>query len=363
MKTTMASLMVAISLVTLSMATIALASPDENAYSIPVNPAQPGNSAPMVSLIERWVNIGQDVDGTSSTINPGDYRMPSYAFTGEKITYLVLVRDTNGAADIKDVEWTLASDSSYSAQSVCTFVHTFGDSWWIEHETELNLNEDTDKVYSCVLTVESGWTGNGNIRVQATDLSNAIGYTPFETWTFNPALTISVGTSDNQPLTFGTPETDTIKQACNRDFDGSLEYDNCKISYTTNAIRIKNMGSPVNMWVFLAGTDFYATSGTALCPTSNNLYVGQFEWRAFSGSQNADWKQLAEYDDNAVCMLTTCNAKVGPTQEIHNQLVTGNPFETLSPGGSIDVQMKIVWPTPCIGTFNAGSIYAIVKAV
>jgi len=351
--------LVAISLVTMCMATIALASPDETAFPISVNPAQPGNTAPMVSLIERWVDIGGDVDGTSSSINPTDYRMPSYAFTGEKINYLVLARDENGAADIVDAEWVYSADGvTYTKQTPCTQIPPVH-AKWIEYETELNLDCTTDKVFICTLTVEPSWTGSGSIKLQAMDLSHATGSTVFETWTFNPALTVSVGTNDMQPLTFGQPVDETIHQPCNRDIDGSMIYDNCKISYSTNAIRIKNMGSPVNLWVFLAGTDFYASSGTALCPTSNNLFVGQFEYRAYSGSQNNDWTRLAEYDTNAVCTLGTCDVKNGAM----NQLVTGSPLELLSPGGSIDAQMKIVWPTPCIGTFDQGSIYAIVKAL
>lgn len=360
MKNLTIGLTMALAFVALS--AVALASPDETAYSIPVNPAQPGNTAPQVTMIERWVDIGADVDGTSSSINLLDVRMPSYAFTGEKVNYLVLVRDQNGADDIVDAQWVYAVNGEYSAQSPCTRIFPVNP-MWIAHETELNLDCDTDKVYVCTLTVEPSWSGAGNVKVQATDLSNAMGSTIFETWTFNPALTISVGTNDNQPLTFGQPSDGTIPQACNRDFDGSIVMDNCKISYSTNSIRIKNMASPVNLWVFLAGTDFYATSGTALCPTTNNLFVGQFEWRAMSGSQDNDWKQLSEYDTNAPCGLFSCDAKPGPTQETHNQLVTGSPFDVLTPGGTIDVQMKIVWPTPCIGTFNSGSIYAIVKAV
>jgi hypothetical protein len=44
--------------------------------------------------------------------------------------------------------------------------------------------------------------------------------------------------------------------------------------------------------------------------------------------------------------------------------VNGVPgLDILSPGQNVDVRFKIVWPTPCIGNFDDGQIFVIVRAV
>ena len=74
----------------------------------------PGGSAPDVYLSTRSVDIGLDIDGSGSSINPSDIRPGFYAFTGERITYVVLVRDQNGAEDIMHVKWVREGDDEMS---------------------------------------------------------------------------------------------------------------------------------------------------------------------------------------------------------------------------------------------------------
>ena len=45
---------------------------------------------------------------------------------------------------------------------------------------------------------------------------------------------------------------------------------------------------------------------------------------------------------------------------------TNPPFpglDILSPTHTIEVALKIVWPTPCIGTFEEGNFHVLVRAV
>src|SRR3989338_3536333 len=68
--------------------------------------AQPSALQPQICVYDRNVKIGiLNVNGDAlwadaPTINIFDLRISMYAFTGEQIEYVVVVRDPNGALDI-----------------------------------------------------------------------------------------------------------------------------------------------------------------------------------------------------------------------------------------------------------------------
>jgi hypothetical protein len=59
--------------------------------------ASPGDQPPTICVYSRYVTIGE---AAGVGINPENYRTGLYAFTGEQIHYIVVVRDPNGALDI-----------------------------------------------------------------------------------------------------------------------------------------------------------------------------------------------------------------------------------------------------------------------
>jgi hypothetical protein len=416
------------------MATAAIAQP-VGEFSIPSGPMGPGNSGPDVFLSYRAVDLGLDVDGSGSSINPTDIRPGFYAFTGERIFYIVVVRDQNGAQDINLVKWVKDSydemgpctdETMYVVDATNSQVDTWNagycmspcgllengvvevnpdtqkghivcpeGSYKVEIDTSTNLQWDPqlDKLYKCVLTVESQWYGS-EIQVVAEDTDGMSGATLAENWDFNPPLMVDVDTSDGEPLAFGevildqdvpfatapncvidigenlAPDCDgtegsNCQGVSGRDCDDYIP-DNmdepqkkCDISFSTNKIVVENIGPPVTLWSFIAATNFYASDGLAKCPFTNELDANQFEYRAMTGSWDSGWRVMPQYAPNMECsgpfLWDTCRGAC--------RISTGCPFDVLPPFNHIEIALKIVWPTPCIGTFDTGDILVIVRAV
>ena len=426
------------------MATAALAQSGD--VGVPINPVGPGSSAPSVHLSARAVDIGIDIDGSGSSINPTDFRPGSYAFTGERIVYVVVVRDQNGAQDINLVKWVHDGDDemgpctdvtsavldattnpsvSPSNAGYC-FNTDRGDllvdgvvegtesndhivchgedveKIEIDSSTNLLWDPQTDKLFKCVLTVESQWEGS-EIQVVASDTAGDIGATLSENWEFNPALIVDVDTNDGEGLAFGIPILDqavpfATEPNCVIDIGEDLtsrdcrayipdNYDEgeklCDVSFSTNKVIVRNIGT-TNLWSFIAATNFYATSGLAKCPFTNELSANQFEYRATSGSYDSGWRVMPQYSPNLQCAGIGIGDSSNPTNGFLGQcrgacrIPAGGPgdpdggsntnpplpgLDILSPGHTIEVALKIVWPTPCIGTFDEGDIKIIVRAV
>ena len=170
---------------------------------VPVTPAPlgPGNYGPDVYLAYRMLDIGIEIDGSGSTVNPTDIRPGFYAFTGEKIMYWVLVRDDNGADDIQMVKWVKEGEDQ---EGPCVDVTEDFPEELVPMLTDLAFDCQTDKVYYCELTVESNWDEEDpEIYVVAEDTYGDSGQTLSESWVFNPPLEISVDTNDGEDLMFG----------------------------------------------------------------------------------------------------------------------------------------------------------------
>ena len=276
----------------------------------------------------------------------------------------------------------------------------------IEIDTSTNLQWDPQlgKLYKCVLTVESQWSGS-EIQVVAEDTNGDVGSTLSENWEFNPPLIVDVDTNDQEGLAFGSVILDqdvpfATEPNCVIDIGEDLtrrdcrdyipdNYDEpqkkCDISFSTNKVIVRNIGT-TNLWSFIAATNFYASSGLAKCPFTNELSANQFEYRATSGSYDSGWRVMPQYSPNLQCagiglgdsvdfdVLGQCRGgcripaggDFGPNDDPDGGSNTNPPLpglDILSPGHTIEVALKIVWPTPCIGTFDEGDIKIIVRAV
>jgi hypothetical protein len=359
--------------------------------SISPGPIGPGNTAPNTYMANRSILIGITVDSSGSSINTFYIRNHNYAFTGEQIYYYVLVRDANGVADINQVVWTKDSGSEMGPCDVVAvagngnnarFTADDGNVNYINQATNLAWSSDTDKIYKCILTVESSWSGASSISVSAKDQGGSTGATVAESWTFNPPLSVSLTTSDGQSVvSFGSvnrsqssPEASSpnclitpgdgglVSRNCTKDIGFVANPSKlCDISFSDNKLVLTNTGTLVDLWPFIAATDFSDSTGMAKCPFSNSLSANQFEYRSIQGSWDSGWRVMPEYSTNLGCYgqtLATNNTCRGGCR-----ITVGSPIDVLSPGQSIETSLKIVWPTPCIGTFDTGSIYAIVRAV
>ncbi len=370
----MKKFVLAVLAIAIAISGLGFATPD-GTFPITPTPLQPGNFGPDVYMAYRYIDIGSDVSDQS--INPIDLRNHNYAFTGEKIYYYVLVRDDNGKEDIQQVRWTV---DGFNEEGPCDEVtvdrngcfETIDGQVCIDDATNLQYDEQIDKVYMCILTVESSWTGTSEIHVEAEDTGGEVGQTLSETWEFNPALSVSLSTSDGQPLTFGEIQRNqvafNVDSNCERNINEGMNYRDCSlyepsgqehtcdVSFSTNKLVITNDGV-VDLWPFIAASDFYDSTGMARCPDSNVLGANQFEYRAIQGSWDSGWRIMPKYSDLIGCTdpLGSCHGGC--------RITTGNPIDVLSPSHSIEIALKIVWPKPCIGKFDTGSIYAIVKAV
>ncbi len=389
-----------VALMALTMAAPALAA--DSTVPVTPDPLGPGTSAPEVFLAYRAFDLGIDVDGSGSTINPTDIRNENYAFEGEKLIYYALVRDLNGRQDIETVKWvkemgegmqdqmgpcdtvfsglTISEIYEYCETEGAQFCNCFTGmvDYITSALTNLDYDYQTDEVYMCVLTVESieaGWD-ECDITIEAEDTAGETGRMLPEDWTFNPPLSIDIDTNDGYSLSFGDRMEDqaplcVLEPDCTRCISEDQTYRNCMlykdcapgeklcdISFSENKLVVRNVGI-ADLWPFIAASDFYDSSGMAKCPTTNELEAEQFEYRATQGTWDSGWRIMPRYSPNLGCN--------GPM--IWNQcrggcrITEGCPIDVLSPTHKIEIAFKVIWPTPCIGTFDTGNIYIIVRAV
>jgi hypothetical protein len=240
--------------------------------------AEPGDQPPKICIQHRNVIIGTYANPPG--INPLDWRTSLYAFTGERIRYVLVVRDPNGALDIGFVKALVGGQAEVLANpytQTITACNGFG-----------SFDPDTDKAFEITITVEPSWYGGTEVKLTAyNSAGTATDGTHTENWFFNPAISLDVSTSDGQPIHFedGAPG----------DWVHSL-----------NKIKLKNTAEGgVNLWMFIAGTDLFDSSGAGKCPDTNYIAIEDNMWyRGWSGTQWTSWEgwaKMSRYDQNEDC--------------------------------------------------------------
>ena len=334
--------------------------------------AQPGDLPPTICIYHRNITIGTGANPPG--VNPLDWRTSLYAFTGEMIEYTVVVRDPNGALDIGFVKAFVGGNEEALANPLDP------DDYPDTCNGLGDVDEDTDKAFHILITVESGWSGVMDVVLKVFNSAGiATPATHSESWYFNPPLAMQVTTSNGQPITFGPMEPST------------------RCAHSTNKLVVKNTADGgVNLWTFIAGTDLFDTTGAAKCPTSNVLEIEKYMfYRAWSGTQWQSWQgwfNMSKYNQNDGCKVGGIYDRSYPLGDYF----TGTPWtleqyredegptcygglpvpfprpddstydiyeHMLTNGGTLEVEFKICYPTPCIGTFNDGTIYIFGKAV
>ena len=299
--------------------------------------AQPGDQDPQICIYHRQVRI----DG----ITDCNYRTSLYAFAGEMIEFTIVIRDPNGALDIGFPKIRVASApevlcNEYDLPQSCDGM---GD-----------MNEETDRAYHCLLTVEPQWDGEKEVKITAYNSAfEPTDGTHVETWFFNPALSMSVSTSDGQGIHFeempygaDTPPERTV--------------------HSLNRLKVKNTAEGgVNMWMYLAGTDLYDPNGASKCPTTNVLTIDNMQYRGWSGTQWTSWEgweYMSKYDQNDPCeVFGTCYGGKPVPYPNTGDTIPDTLEYVLTNQGTLEVEFKLTYPMPCIGTFSQGSILVFGK--
>jgi len=285
------------------------------------------------------------VDG----VNTLGLRDSNYAFTGEQINFNVTVRDPNGMLALGGLKVKVGTIKEVLCKPTSNIPTCDGLG---------SFNILTDRSYRCILTVEPLWGLSTKLNFVAYDSNfNEFEGTYQETWDFNPSISMSVTTSNGFPIVFEPAKPG-------------------EWATSTNKIVIKNTAEAgVNLWTWIAGnnTGLWDPSGAGVCPTTNVLawHVGAegvvrssppstdtgVAFQAVSGTLSTPWTWMSVYDENAGCgLLTGCyGGKPIPTSVSYENVLTN--------GGTEEVQFKIHYPVPCIGSYTQGMIIIIAKAI
>ena len=318
--------------------------------------ASPGDQPPRICVKHRDVCIGTCANPPG--VNPLDYRTGLYMFTGESLQYYIAVRDPNGALDIGQVKIRVANNP----EVLCNEISSWKWDYTCDGMGELHLGE-TDRIYECTLTAEPQWIGLRQVKITAYNSAfQPTDGTHIETWYFNPALSLSVETSDGLPIHFedmpygaDTPEERTV--------------------HSLNRLRVTNTADGgVNMWMFLAGTDLFDPSGASKCPTTNVLAIeDNMQYRGWTGTQWTSWegwKYMGKYNQNDNCVVSPESHCYGghpvpASENFDEQKHTGQEItdNILTNSGTLEVEFKLTYPMPCVGTFSNGQIKVFGKAI
>jgi hypothetical protein len=347
------------------------------ADTIPIG-AQPGNIAPKVYLIDKFFDWGCDdalfggacPDGfdlqLDGSITPQYYfRNEEYAFTGEQVSELVIARDLNGAADLSYAKVTV---DTYT-EALCMEL-TVQDGYVTLHNgqqvqlptdvppadnaaDEPGYNPLFDKVYECMWTVEPQWYGESMVNIDVYDQSGAHSTDGIaQNWFFNPVIMIDLETNNGAP---------------GIEFEEGVPGETV---YSTNKLVITNLAEgAVDLRAWIGASDLTDPEHSgALCPYSNVLDTDAFtkgkdwgmEYRGKSGTYYGEWNDITNKDPSCGCGFEAGSKCIG-LQDI----VWGGDTDTqiIMNMHSDEVEFRLTYPIPCIGSFTQGQIYVIVRAV
>ncbi len=317
--------------------------------------------APMVWLCDNRVVYDDATEPGRVSLDGEELveRMYNYAFEGEQIAWKVLVMDKNGVEKIEDVFATIGSaqgagnDIEVNCQETnnpATIPRKCNARILEEDLSGERLDEDTQQMYECTLTVETPASMYGEywITVEATDLDGLSGtMDENEYWYLNPEIALSV----NGELAF-----ENVRP-------GTAAY-----SETLLVGNDADAGSGVILDMFISGTDFYDTSSSgAMCPTTNQLSLDSFKYYAVNGAystaDDAETGRTCDAEDYCDINYGIGFNDPNPFYDAHEIIQAGpapGPYygaNILSPGAEMSVTFRLDLPEPCNGDFDDGEIY------
>lgn len=330
------------------------------------------------------LDLQKSTDPTDTTIGNQTYvRSGSYLFTGETLSVLVVARDLQGATwlsptaelQINSVDKVLCTQFPYNPSGTVWFGHNVGKS-----STGLlsilppqlgsigpGFNAAYDVLYSCTYTAGMSDSGLQPVSVVISDIAGNTASTLDEMFTFNPPILASVSFDSGTSLMFPSgvqPGTTT---------------------FATNSLLITNAGSGVDLIVFLTGNDMWdnttASSGIALCPTTNVLNISNVGYKCKVGSFTSEqYTPLPELKQSAACAWSgvlwgktadqiTCLVPDGTPGWPYSNLLIPDPGalitdSILHSGVTAQCYFDLNVPRPCFGTYSApNAVDVLIRAI
>lgn len=316
-------------------------------------------------------------------------RHNNYAFTGEKLEYVVLVMDKNGINKIEDVFMTIGPLQGVGNDIEANCVELLG---YNENkvasscnarilEEKVEWDNQLMRYYECTFTVEPDMYEEYFITAEVCDLDGLCSIVDEnEYWFLNPVIALAI----DGDISFGTVRP------------GTTAY-----SDTILVGNDADLGSGVTLDMFISGTDFYDSNPSgAQCPTTNQLALhGEGPNSAFTTSGEGSGPKVS--DDTGIRYFVTngaYNSAQDQTkddsdllrdrfvdQEGYLNIQYADSFSTLlydeaeilqanamgvywganflTPGAEMALTFKLVLPEPCNGDFDSGSIFFWGEAV
>jgi hypothetical protein len=331
--------------------------------------------------VDRWTPQGEQG------------REDNYAFTGEQIAELVVARDLDGAIAITHAMLQVDGDdiaycNEVSITDVCTIDQETGlytACSWKGHEgvtfdnlmneyppqssesTRAGFDGRYDKLYECILTVTDYMQDDSIITVEVTDSVNQLtAMTDDQHFFFNPAVSLTVGTSDDEDIRF------------EEGYAGDLVYSENKLTLVNDA------EGGVDIAVWLGGTDLISPDAAAKCPQSNILDVEGTSTDHEDGMLFRCTLDNGLYIEQAWMQIKNKNTKLDcddvwnpeneyfgdETSKVHTDgyCLGLNPLflsheNVLENGHEAECSFKLHYPVPCIGDFTEGNLNILMRAV
>ncbi len=282
-----------------------------------------------------------------------------YVFSGETLSYYVVVADEEGEDNIDEVTLLrnnvgvgscAAIDDSYTDSNfVCTDPSG-------EHRDLEDFDGSEEQLYRCTLIADS-FSGNARINVMATDED---GNSAKTSWTdklmFNPELSVTLSGTIN----FGSVEPGE--------------------KVTSNTVFLNNVGSNgVVMDMYIASDDYFTDPNgvsddgdAAICGDGNGIKYDQFAYYATKGSLDSGDNDndepglgettgtLCEANDDEYTSLTSHSGHIEDMCRVINHRDEGS---FLVQGQSMSLTFQLDVPTPCEGEFTDGKFHFVGRVV
>lgn len=314
------------------------------------------NQKPRICIDKKDIIVA--VGANSSAISPLDYRESPYAFAGEQIYFRLVVRDPDGSQDIQRVVLSLENEiGAVCSQIPLAFIN--GDCNGFDIFQYGYGFMQTDKAFECVLTVDKDWHGNKELKIVVYDpYFKPSDATYSEKWFFNPKISVNVTTSDGRPINFGKIPYGTGRSL--------------KTAYSLNRLIVKNNAEGgARIWTFIAGKDFYQSSGSSLCSFGNILNMSNMEYRGWTSVNPRSWPlwaSMSKFDENGGCFIPISGAgrcyggKPVPYPKTMDAIPDYKEY-LLPSQGKLEVEFRMTYPASCGGSFIQPQIMIFSRAV
>lgn len=273
-----------------------------------------------------------------------------YVFTGETLSYYVVVADEDGEDNIEEVVLRV---NGYTAGS-CVPLEDEYDSDSFDCDLD-DYSADEEQLYMCKLVVQSGWSGSTDINIMAFDED---GLSDTSTWTdrvvFNPPLSINLAGS----ISFGAVEPGE--------------------SVTSNSVFLENVGSDgVVMDMYIASDDYFTDPDglvaggpkPAVCGDGNGIPYTSFNYYATKGSLDSGENDnnfpglgdnICDADVDEYTPLPSHSGDIEDMCRIINHREEGS---FLTQGQSMSLTFQLDVPEPCEGEFTDGQFHFVGRVV